>query len=135
MSVKKLVAEIGAEINLAKQKAFAFKWKKDLADNKARLAYEKLRLIKARLPVGDIDQRVKKLDAGEIEYPDFPPSKLCQMLEHEGDVRNVTNVVIFLRNQRVYNELLERYNLGLTMTQEDNVRMTAKMVGLAVPEN
>lgn len=135
MSARKLLAELAAEVQLAKRKAFEVRWKRDLKENKARLAYEKIRCIKAKQPVNEIDRKLKKLEAGEIEYPDFPAGNLLMLAESENDTHNLKNLVTFLQNQRVYNELLERYNPGLTMTQEDNVRKTANMVGLSVPEN
>lgn len=132
---KKLLSQLAAEVQLAKKRAFELRWKTDLKENKARLAYEKIRCIKAKQPVHEIDRKLKKLEAGEIEYPEFSAGNLLTLAETENDPRNLKNVVTFLQNQRIYNELLERYNPGLTMTQEDNVRKTANMVGLSVPEN
>lgn len=50
-------------------------------------------------------------------------------------LRNLHNIGTFLRSQRVYSELVERYNPGLTMEQNENVRRTANRVGLGVPDN
>lgn len=135
MSTKKLMLELLSEIQIAKKKAFEVRWKNDLKETRARLAYEKIHRIKSKQPYQDVELKLKKIDSGEIDYPEFPSGALAQMLEKESDVRNLKNVVTFLQNQRTYNELLERYNPGLTMNQEDNVRKTANMVGLAVPEN
>ncbi|ODV61256.1 Fmc1p ASCRUDRAFT_75950 [Ascoidea rubescens DSM 1968] len=46
----------------------------------------------------------------------------------------IYNISIFLKNQRVYEELIERYNPGITMSQEEKVQKTANRVGLQVPE-
>ncbi|KAF2860648.1 hypothetical protein K470DRAFT_216637 [Piedraia hortae CBS 480.64] len=40
----------------------------------------------------------------------------------------------YLRAQRQYITLLERYNPGMNMDEEDRVRMTARRVGLDVPD-
>ncbi|EME85196.1 uncharacterized protein MYCFIDRAFT_46624 [Pseudocercospora fijiensis CIRAD86] len=41
--------------------------------------------------------------------------------------------VQYLASQRVYTTLLERYNPGMNMTQEDRVRLTARRVGMDLP--
>lgn len=41
--------------------------------------------------------------------------------------------VRYLAAQRVYTTLLERYNPGMNMTEEDRVRLTARRVGLDLP--
>ncbi|KAJ5929034.1 hypothetical protein N7454_006882 [Penicillium verhagenii] len=40
----------------------------------------------------------------------------------------------YLRAQRTYIELLERYNPGAGMDEQERVRLTARRVGLNVPE-
>lgn len=133
--MSKLIQLLASEIQIAKKKAFEVKWNRELKETRARLAYEKIHRIKAKQPFADVDAKLKKLDSGEIEYPSFENGNLYNLLENEKDTHNLHNVVTFLQNQRTYNELLERYNPGLTMLQEDNVRKTANMVGLSVPEN
>lgn len=41
--------------------------------------------------------------------------------------------VQYLRAQRVYNMLLERYNPGMTMEDEERTRLTARRVGMEMP--
>jgi ATP synthase assembly factor FMC1, mitochondrial len=41
--------------------------------------------------------------------------------------------VAYLRAQRTYAELLERYNPGLGMDEEDRIRLTARRVGMDMP--
>lgn len=130
----KLLQQLAQEIQIAKKKTFQVQWNRQLKENKARLAYEKIQKIKLKQPFTEIDLKLKKLNAGEIDYPVFENGKLFSLLEEGKDVHNLENVVTFLQNQRIYNELLERYNPGLTMLQEDNVRKTANMVGLDVPQ-
>lgn len=131
---KKLYKELQKELVAAHRKSHSARWKKDLEKNKARLVYEKLQLIKARRPTTDVEAKIKTLEKGKIEYPPLETSTVRKLVDSENDIHNLQNVITYLKNQRVYNELLERYNPGLTMSQEDNVRKTANMVGLAVPE-
>lgn len=51
-----------------------------------------------------------------------------RMLEHLEDIST------FLTNQSEYDELIERYNVGLRMSQEEKVEKTAAKVGLQVPQ-
>jgi ATP synthase assembly factor FMC1 len=40
----------------------------------------------------------------------------------------------YIKAQRMYATLLERYNPGMSMTEEDKVRLTARRVGMDLPE-
>ena len=42
--------------------------------------------------------------------------------------------LIYLRSQRIYGQLLERYNPGMGMDEEQRVRLTARRVGMDMPE-
>jgi ATP synthase assembly factor FMC1 len=42
--------------------------------------------------------------------------------------------VQYLKAQRVYGTLLERYNPGMSMNEEERVRLTARRVGMDMPE-
>lgn len=130
--LKRLTKELHQELLVAHKRLHELLWAKNLEKNKARLTYEKLQLIKARKPTTEVETKLKALESGKIEFPPLDESKANNFVS--GDEHHLANVVCFLKNQRVYNELLERYNPGLTMSQEDNVRKTANMVGLAVPE-
>ncbi|KLO15672.1 hypothetical protein SCHPADRAFT_251218 [Schizopora paradoxa] len=48
-------------------------------------------------------------------------------------VRDVSNAALFLKSQRAYNELLERYNPLHGMSQEERTVATARRVGLDMP--
>ncbi|KAF2163273.1 hypothetical protein M409DRAFT_57566 [Zasmidium cellare ATCC 36951] len=39
----------------------------------------------------------------------------------------------YLVSQRIYTTLLERYNPGMNMTEEERVRLTARRVGMDLP--
>lgn len=131
---KKAYKELQKELVAAHRRSYEAQWKKGLEKNKARLTYDRIQLIKARKPTEAVEAKLKALEKGEIQYPVLDENAARTLVEAEDDLQNLENVVMYLRNQRVYNELLERYNPGLTMSQEDNVRKTANMVGLAVPE-
>ncbi len=55
-----------------------------------------------------------------------------------GDTRNqmeeAEQCVQYLKAQRLYVTLLERYNPGMSINEEDRVRMTARRVGMDLPE-
>lgn len=131
----KLLKELQKELTVAHRKSFAATWKRDAEKTKARLAYEKIQLIRNRKSTTEVELQLKQLESGEIDYPPLSSTKASELIDSNHDVKNLQNVVTYLKNQRVYNELLERYNPGLTMTQLDNIRRTANMVGLKVPEN
>jgi hypothetical protein len=40
----------------------------------------------------------------------------------------------YARAQRTYSELLERYNPGMNMEEEERIRLTARRVGFDLPE-
>jgi len=45
------------------------------------------------------------------------------------------DVLLFLRSQRTYKTLLERYNPSVGIEQDEKVRRTARRVGLELPED
>ncbi|OQN98452.1 hypothetical protein B0A48_15722 [Cryoendolithus antarcticus] len=42
--------------------------------------------------------------------------------------------LLYVKSQRVYATLLERYNPGMNMGEEDRVRLSARRVGINLPE-
>lgn len=42
--------------------------------------------------------------------------------------------ITYLRSQRMYATLLERYNPGMGVDEEERVRLTARRVGMDLPE-
>lgn len=54
-----------------------------------------------------------------------------------GTENHAEQLAIYLRHQRMYATLLERYNPGLAhdpMSAQENVRLTARRVGMDMPE-
>jgi len=50
------------------------------------------------------------------------------------DAAATEQILQYLKAQRTYMTLVERYNPGMNMTEEDRVRMTARRVGMDLPE-
>jgi len=53
--------------------------------------------------------------------------------EREVFRHDVENVVTFMRSQREYKTLLERYNPLIDLTAEERIEATARRVGLNMP--
>ena len=49
--------------------------------------------------------------------------------------QEIDQAVQYLKAQRTYGTLLERYNPGADMTEEERVRLTARRVGMDMPEH
>lgn len=133
--LKAAYKELHKELLVSHRAVIKARWSKNIELSKARLAYEKIQAIRSRLPTTDIEAKLADLEAGRIRYPPIDTSRVRSLVGSGEDIEHLRNVVTYLKNQRIYNELLERYNPGLTMSQEDNVRKTANMVGLKVPDN
>lgn len=128
------------ELSVINKKSHQAHSKKEFERIKARLQYQKIQLIRQKKPIAEIELQLKKA----AEESSKPPPVLTEVLRSfvaetpsavpQIRLQNLENVGIFLRSQRVYNELIERYNPGLTMSQLDNVSKTANRVGLQVPE-
>ncbi|KAF2153836.1 hypothetical protein K461DRAFT_292546 [Myriangium duriaei CBS 260.36] len=48
-------------------------------------------------------------------------------------IAELEQFVQYARAQRMYTTLLERYNPGMNMNEEDRVRLTARQVGMDLP--
>ncbi|KAI9151796.1 ATP synthase assembly factor fmc1 [Paramyrothecium foliicola] len=58
--------------------------------------------------------------------PSSPSSPRAAALEAE-------QLVLYLRSQRMYATLLDRYNPGMNMDEEERLRLTARRVGMEMP--
>ena len=54
--------------------------------------------------------------------------------ETQTRLQEAEQLATYARAQRNYAVLLERYNPGITMTEEEKVRLTARRVGMDLPE-
>ncbi|KAK7049581.1 hypothetical protein VNI00_005612 [Paramarasmius palmivorus] len=59
---------------------------------------------------------------------------LASQANSESKVQELQDCLLFLRSQRQYNELLERYNPTIEYTSEERVEATARRVGLNMPK-
>lgn len=141
---KTLYKNLQKELFIIHKKLHKVQTLKDLEKQKALLQYQKLQLIRERKPTHHIEERLAKLDKGEVEVPPMDTTLLKKIVNeseledgHFAKIKlsHLDNIAKFLNSQRTYIELIERYNPGLTMSQEDKVRRTANRVGLSVPEN
>ena len=69
---------------------------------------------------------VKPASATTAAASSSPDSDLARRQEIEQFVQ-------YLKAQRTYGELLERYNPGMNMDEEERVRLTARRVGMEMP--
>ncbi|KAG8531016.1 uncharacterized protein KY384_004373 [Bacidia gigantensis] len=56
---------------------------------------------------------------------------------HDGHIQQINEMEQFIqyaKAQRTYTTLLEKYNPGMSINEEDKVRLTAKRVGMHLPE-
>ncbi|KAI0437919.1 hypothetical protein F4803DRAFT_119496 [Xylaria telfairii] len=52
----------------------------------------------------------------------------------ENTVHQAEQLIQYLRAQRQYTTLLERYNLGMNMEEEERIRLSARRVGMNLPQ-
>ncbi|CZT24938.1 uncharacterized protein RCC_10667 [Ramularia collo-cygni] len=68
-----------------------------------------------------------------------PTDSPTQSLQHQNSrplewrLKEAEQYVKYLAGQRMYTTLVERYNPGMNMTDEDRVRLTARRVGMDLP--
>ncbi|PKS12891.1 hypothetical protein jhhlp_000231 [Lomentospora prolificans] len=65
----------------------------------------------------------------EAFSPSSPSSSDTPHLDHH----LAEQITTYLRSQRMYGQLLERYNPGMNMEQDERVRLTARKVGMDLP--
>jgi hypothetical protein len=53
---------------------------------------------------------------------------------HDNALAQADQLIHYLKAQRQYAALLERYNLGLNMDEEERVRLSARRVGMNLPK-
>lgn len=54
--------------------------------------------------------------------------------EHALRIQEAEQLAQYAKAQRTYTELLERYNPGMNMEEEERIRLTARRVGFDLPE-
>lgn len=131
---KSLAKELQKELLYAHRRVHACRLSVNLEKRKVRLNYEKVQLIKSGKPYEHITKELQELEVKGIEIPSLDAKEVKHLIKKSDDMNNLKNVVNYLKSRRVYDELLERYNPGLTMSQQQNIQKSANMVGLKVPE-
>lgn len=134
-----VLKRLGEELKIIGDKTVKVHLEKEITKQKAVLAYKKIQLVKSGQPIHEI---TKKLESLESEVKVNPPAINSILLEklsstHDGKetpVKVLDNIQKFLAAQRTYTELVERYNPGINVDSQENVRKTANHVGLSVPE-
>lgn len=71
----------------------------------------------------------------DFSTADSPPKSLQHQSakQTERRLQEAEQYVKYLAGQRMYTTLVERYNPGMDMTEEDRVRLTARRVGMELP--
>ncbi|KAG7821703.1 hypothetical protein KL919_000610 [Ogataea angusta] len=140
MSGRKIFQSLVSELQTAVERAFEKHSKDMLKKQDALIQYKRMQYVrsgKVLSPEEDarLVEEVKKttqvtMPAVNVEMVKAMDSDQLtpKQLEH------LKNMATFVKSQREYVELLERYNPGISMKQTDKVRKTARRVGLEVPE-
>lgn len=111
----------------------------DIKKRIALLSYQRINALRANETdkISEIDAKLTDLKkqtedpAVEVEPKLLDALKPSRETAHS--VEHINDIANFLSYQRTYNELIERYNPGLSMTQEDKIRKTAHKVGFELP--
>lgn len=64
----------------------------------------------------------------------FHPQSSSSTKTLNAQIQEAEQFVQYLRAQRMYVSLLERYNPGMNMNEEERVRLTARRVGMDLPQ-
>ena len=64
----------------------------------------------------------------------FHPQSSTPTKSLNARIQEAEQFVQYLRAQRMYVSLLERYNPGMNMNEEERVRLTARRVGMNLPQ-
>uniref|UniRef100_A0A0L0NVN0 Uncharacterized protein n=1 Tax=Candidozyma auris TaxID=498019 RepID=A0A0L0NVN0_CANAR len=131
---KNLAKTLHKELLIAHQRLEVSRKQLEREKRRARLIYEKFQLIKQRKSYAQLDRELARLDDKEFEIDPLNAEKAKSLMRNSNDINNLKNVVTYLQSQRIHDELLVRYNPGLLMSQSENVKRTANMVGLKAPE-
>jgi len=106
----------------------------------ALLTYKKMQLKQAGKKLTSEQEKtlwkaVKSKFEAKVPKPD---TRMLQFLNKKvlsaTEKNHLQDLTLYLKSQRVYEELLERYNPGISMKQKDKVEKTAHRVGLDVPK-
>ncbi|RHZ57837.1 hypothetical protein CDV55_101138 [Aspergillus turcosus] len=84
-----------------------------------------------------LQQRIReafRTGTGANENKQSPTAAAAEADPHfEQRVQEAEQIAQYARAQRVYAALVERYNPGMTMTEKEKIRLTARRVGFDLP--
>lgn len=114
----------------------------DVKKRIALLTYQRINALRDSTPdantkIMEINRKIDDLKKSSNDPQVEIEKKLAEGLKLQESKRNdkhIDDIANYLSYQRTYQELIERYNPGLTMTQEDKVRKTANKVGFELPK-
>ncbi|ODV87938.1 hypothetical protein CANARDRAFT_26113 [[Candida] arabinofermentans NRRL YB-2248] len=141
MTGKKIFKNLVSQLTEISTKTFEKHAQDAIKKQKALVQYKRMQYMKSGKTLSPEEDAELVKSVGEqlkVTAPQIETRLLEQLnrddlnkVEHE----HLTNIITFLKSQQEYIELLERYNPGLVMKQDDNVRKSARMVGLELPES
>lgn len=134
--LKTLIKNLQTELSIINEATVKTHLSKELTKQLAILEYKKLQLIKLNKPVEEISEEISNLSSNlKVKPPKINEDLHEKLVNTESpNLNQLSNIINYLKSQRIYTELVERYNPGLAMDQEDKIRRTANRVGLSIPE-
>ncbi|GME68514.1 unnamed protein product [[Candida] boidinii] len=139
-SVKALFENLAKQMELFSNKTFEHHQKEAIKKQNALIQYKRLQYLRSGKQLSK-EEDLALVNEIKQSTDVFKPQINIEFLQHlnKEDIHDVSkdhlnNITVFLQSQREYCELLERYNPGISMKQEDKVRKTARRVGLDIPE-
>lgn len=72
--------------------------------------------------------------SSSLTNPSATNTQQTPVQEIERRTAQAKEYIAYVRAQRMYATLLERYNPGMSMDEEERVRLTARRVGMELPE-
>lgn len=110
--------------------------------NQARSTYRALlrELPNRRLSApSPLHQRIRAIFRSEPESPSADSTALPFSLpktqeERAIRIQEAEQLAQYARAQRTYSALLERYNPGMSLDEEEKIRLTARRVGMDLPD-
>lgn len=114
-------------MNIAREQA-----KKDLDPATRMKLLKDMSLLNKRVEI--LKQKVPENDKKLLFVQDTSFLR-DQILSVQDDrhIQHLEDIAAFIDNQREYDELIERYNPGIRMSQEERVKHTANKVGFQMP--
>lgn len=110
--------------------------------NQARSTYRALlrELPNRRLSApSPLHQRIRAIFRSEPESPSAASTALPFSLPKTQEervirIQEAEQLAQYARAQRTYSALLERYNPGMSLDEEEKIRLTARRVGMDLPD-